>query len=93
MNSPKPHSLHPRFRKSKRSLVPKNIVSFHISGGLSSTVQAYKRAADNLAKNNIHVVTQILTYGLAFQVHEALRLARRFEGKRYPLRVSRLATD
>jgi DegV family protein with EDD domain len=68
-----------RFREVYERLLGtyKNIVSFHISGGLSSTVQAAKQAADNLAKNNIHVVdSKFLTYGLAFQVHEALRLAK-----------------
>ncbi len=52
-------------------------MSFHISGGLSSTVQAAKNAAQSLAADRIHVVdSKFLTYGLAFQVQEAVKLAK-----------------
>ncbi len=55
----------------------KAILSFHISGGLSSTVLAAKRAAENLARERIHVIdSKFLSYGLAFQVQEAVRLVK-----------------
>ncbi len=69
-----------------------SILSFHISGGLSSTVEAAKRAAESLAKDKIHVVdSKFISYGLTFQVQEALRLARDGLGAMDILsRVSRL---
>jgi len=82
------------FRNLYRRLLPtaKEIVSFHISGGLSSTVAAARAAAEEVDKDRIHVVDSgFLSYGLAFQVIEAARLALEKKTARAVLeRVSRL---
>ncbi len=55
----------------------KEILSFHISKGLSGTVDAAKMAASQLAPDRIHVVdTQSISFGIAGQAIEAARLAR-----------------
>lgn len=55
----------------------KEILSFHISKGLSGTVDAAKVAASQLAPDRIHVVdTQSISFGIAGQAIEAARLAR-----------------
>ncbi len=53
------------------------IISVHISSGLSSTVEAARKAAESISPNLIHVVdSKFLTYGMTFQVLEAARLAK-----------------
>jgi len=55
----------------------KEILSFHISKGLSGTVDAAKVAASQLAPDRIHVVdTQSISFGIAGQAIEAARLAK-----------------
>ncbi|HOK64421.1 MAG TPA: DegV family protein [Bacillota bacterium] len=55
----------------------KEILSFHISKGLSGTVDAAKMAASQLAPDRIHVVdTQSISFGIAGQAIEAARLAK-----------------
>ena len=55
----------------------KEVISVHISGGLSSTVAAARTAAEAVAKERIHVVdSEFISYGLAFHAVEAARLAR-----------------
>ncbi len=55
----------------------KEIISFHLSEKLSSTVQAARTAAANVARERIHVVDSgFLSYALTFQVLEAARLAK-----------------
>ncbi len=55
----------------------KEVLSVHISGGLSSTVDSARSAAGRLSNDRIHVVDSgFLSYGLAFQALEAARLAR-----------------
>jgi len=55
----------------------KEILSFHISKGLSGTVDAAKIAASQLAPDRIHVVdTQSISFGIAGQAIEAARLAK-----------------
>jgi DegV family protein with EDD domain len=55
----------------------KEVLSVHISGGLSSTVDSARSAAERLSNDRIHVVDSgFLSYGLAFQALEAARLAR-----------------
>lgn len=54
----------------------KEILSFHISKGLSSTVDAARLAAEQLAPDRIHVVdTRSISFGIALQAIEAARLA------------------
>ncbi len=54
----------------------KEILSFHLSKGLSSTVGAARMAAEQLAPDRIHVVdTESISYGIAVQAIEAARLA------------------
>ncbi len=53
----------------------KQILSFHISKGLSSTVDVARLAAKQLAPDRIHVVdTCSISYGIAVQAIEAARL-------------------
>jgi DegV family protein with EDD domain len=55
----------------------KEILSFHLSKGLSSTVDAARLAAKQLAPDRIHVVdTRSISYGIAVQAVEAARLVR-----------------
>lgn len=55
----------------------KSIVSFHISKGLSSTVESALSAAKKLSLSKIHVVDSgFISYALAFQALEAARLAK-----------------
>ena len=71
-----------QFRDVYRGLLEKakEVISLHISEGLSSTVAAARAAAEEVAKDRIHVVDSgFLSYGLAFQAVEAARLA--LEGK------------
>lgn len=66
------------FRNLYRRLLTtaKEVVSLHISGGLSSTVAAARTAAQEVNKDRIHVVDSgFLSYALAFQAIEAARLA------------------
>lgn len=54
----------------------KDVISLHISSGLSSTVATAKAAAEAVSPDRIHVVDSgFLSYGLAFQALEAARLA------------------
>ncbi len=71
-----------QFKKLYEGLLQqgKEIISLHISSGLSSTAATAKAAAEALVKDRIHVVDSgFLSYGLAFQALEAARLA--LEGK------------
>mgnify|MGYP005840421077 CR=1 FL=1 len=53
------------------------IISIHISGGLSATVESARVAASTVAPSRIHVLDSgFVTYALALQVLEAARLAR-----------------
>lgn len=55
----------------------KEILSVHISGGLSSTVETARSAAEGLPGDHVHVVDSgFLSYALAFQALEAVKLAR-----------------
>jgi DegV family protein with EDD domain len=69
----------------------KEIISLHISSGLSSTFATAKAAAEALS-DKIHVVDSgFLSYGLAFQAVEAARLALDGKAAQHILeRVSRL---
>jgi len=52
------------------------IISIHISGGLSSTVEAARRAAESVGPGRIHVVdSKFLTFAMSFQALEAVSLA------------------
>jgi len=52
------------------------IISIHISGGLSATVESARRAASTVAPDRIQVLDSgFVTYALALQVLEAARLA------------------
>ncbi len=70
----------------------KEILSFHISKGLSSTVDVARMVASELAPERIHVVdTQSISFGIAGQAIEAARLAMEgFTVKDILERVSRL---
>jgi len=53
----------------------KEIISLHISSGLSSTAATAKAAAEEIAKDRIHVIDSgFLSYALAFQALEAVKL-------------------
>jgi DegV family protein with EDD domain len=55
----------------------REVISLHISGGLSSTVATAKSAASEFASDRIHVIDSgFLSYALAFQALEAAALAR-----------------
>lgn len=65
------------------------VVSIHISSELSATAASARVAAENLAKDRIHVVDSgFVSYALGMQVLEAARLAR--EGLGAPEIVERL---
>lgn len=71
-----------QFRELYRGLLERaqEVISIHISEGLSSTVAAARAAAEYVAKDRIHVVdSKFVSYGVALQAVEAARLAR--EGK------------
>ncbi len=54
----------------------KNVLSFHLSSGLSSTVATARAAAESLSKDRIQVIDSgSISYGIAFQALEAVRLA------------------
>lgn len=67
-----------QFREVYSSLLDqgKDVLSFHISRGLSSTVDTARAVVERLSRGRIHVVDSgFLSYGLAFQAVEAARLA------------------
>ncbi|HHY11787.1 MAG TPA: DegV family protein [Firmicutes bacterium] len=54
----------------------KEVLSFHLSKALSSTVDSARLAAEQLAPGRIHIVdTGSISYGIAVQAIEAARLA------------------
>ncbi len=75
-SQPSPHD----FEKVYRDLVGSfdEVLSIHISSGLSSTVESARRAAESVNPERIHVVdSKFLTYGMSFQVLEAIELAKK----------------
>ncbi len=70
----------------------KEVLSFHISKGLSSTVDVARMVASELAPERVHVVdTQSISFGIAGQAIEAARLAMAgFSAQEILERVSRL---
>jgi DegV family protein with EDD domain len=67
----------------------KQVLSFHLSRALSSTVDSARLAAQQLAPDRIHVVdTCSISYGIAVQAIEAARLA--MEGRAVPAILERI---
>lgn len=74
-SQPSPNEFEKIYQKLLES--GKSVLSFHISKGLSSTVESALSAAKKLSESAIHVVdSEFISYGLAFQALEAAKLAK-----------------